>query len=38
MVGLIRLSNTQYLLQDVVATNVEGDFLEAGVRLCGVLG
>jgi hypothetical protein len=32
MVGLLRLANTQYALQDVVASNVPGDFLEAGVR------
>jgi hypothetical protein len=31
MIGLVRMSNTQYVLQDVVASGVQGDFLEAGV-------
>ena len=31
MIGLVRMSNTQYVLQDVVASSVQGDFLEAGV-------
>jgi hypothetical protein len=31
MIGLARLSNTQYALQDVVARGIVGDFLEAGV-------
>lgn len=31
MIGLVRMGNTQYALQDVVASGVPGDFLEAGV-------
>lgn len=31
MIGLSRLSNSQYALQDVIARGIAGDFLEAGV-------
>ena len=31
LIGLVRMTNLQYVLEDVVASSVLGDFLEAGV-------
>lgn len=36
MVGLARLHNTQWAVQDVIASGIAGDFLEAGVWRGGV--